>query len=94
MADENPSGWHFKKEVQLTHLLSTLTIAVGAVMYIGRIDQRIALVEATLAQQAQVQRDRDERQDRAASDAVSLVRGDIREVNSKLDRLIEKGRKP
>lgn len=37
--------WHLKKEVQLTHILSTVTILVSVVIYVGKIEQRLAILE-------------------------------------------------
>ena len=94
MSNHVPSRepWHIKREIQLGHILTTLTISVVAVMYVGKIDQRIALVESAQGQLNATQRDRDERQDRQSNESVSLLRNDLREVNGKLDRLIERGR--
>ena len=38
MDDEQTKGWHFKKEVQLGHLITTFTIAISAVVYINKIE--------------------------------------------------------
>jgi hypothetical protein len=78
--------WHFKREIQLGHIITTLTIAVSAVMYIGRQDQRIALIEQQLKQQAE----RDQRQDADAAHALRLVREDLRLLGDKLDRIYER----
>jgi len=86
MTPPQKETWHFKKEIQVSHLITTITIAVAAVVYAGKIEQRVALLEAAQVQQ----RERDERQDKATADAVALVRSDIQEVSRKLDRLIEK----
>ncbi len=37
--------WHLKKEVQLTHILSPVTILVSVVIYVGKIEQRLAILE-------------------------------------------------
>ena len=82
-------GWHLKKEVQLSHIITTLTIAAAAFLYIGKIEQRISIIESQVVAQYQ----RDERQDKAMAEAVELVRRQLDRMDSKLDRLVEKGAK-
>ena len=81
-------GWHLKKEIQLGHLVTTLTVAVSAVIYITKVEQRVALLEASMVQQ----HDRDERQDKASAESISLLRAQLEKIDSKLDRLLEKRR--
>jgi hypothetical protein len=78
--------WHFKREIQLGHIVTTLTIAVSVVMYVGKQDQRIALIEQQLKQQAE----RDQRQDTDAANALRLVREDLKALAEKLDRIYER----
>ena len=35
---ERPEAWHIKREVQLGHIITTITVAVGMVMYFGKIE--------------------------------------------------------
>lgn len=80
------AGWHIKKEIQLGHLLTTLTIAVSVILYISKLEQRIALIEA----QVSAQRDRDDRQDRTTGEAMSLLRAQLERMENKLDRVLER----
>lgn len=83
-----PRGaWHIRREVQLGHILTTLAIAGAATAYITKIDQRLALLE----QQTIQQRDRDDTQDRVTLERTSLVRVQLDRLETKLDRLIERG---
>lgn len=86
MIPEAPASWHFKREIQLGHIITTLTIAVSVVMYVGKQDQRIALIEQQLKQQ----QERDQRQDHEAANALRLVREDLRALAEKLDRIYER----
>jgi hypothetical protein len=81
--------WHVKREIQLGHIITTLTIAVSVVVYVGKQDQRIALIE----QQLNHQSERDQRQDVDASNALKVVREDIRGLGDKLDRLYERSKR-
>jgi hypothetical protein len=81
--------WHIKREIQLGHLITTLTVAVSAVVYIGKLEQRLALSE----QQHLVQRERDAQQDQAIREAATTLRQQLDRMDTKLDRLIERERK-
>lgn len=73
--EPNPERWHLKKEIQLGHLLTTFTVAVSCVIYVNKVEQRVAVVEA----QVEAQRE-----------GVTLLRGQLDKINDKLDRLIER----
>ncbi len=79
-------GWHLKKEIQFGHIITTLTVAVAAMFYFSKIEQRIALVEQQMTQQ----RDRDDRQDKAVAEAVNLLRQQLENMDKKLDRVLER----
>ena len=77
-----------KKEIQLGHIITTLTVAVSVVVYVNKLEQRIAIIETQIASQ----RDRDERQDKQTDEAMRLLRAQLEKMDAKLDRIIE-GRK-
>lgn len=79
-------GWHLKREIQLGHIITTLTVAVSVLAYLGKQEQRIVLIEQRLEQQ----RERDERQDRSAGEDKKLFVERLDRMDAKLDRLIER----
>jgi len=83
-----PAGWHLKREIQLGHLITTITVALSALGYIGSIEKRVALLETAIV----AQHERDERQDKLTSEAVGLLRGQLQRMDDKLDRLLESRR--
>ncbi len=90
-----PEGWHLDKKVPISIILALLAQGAGGIWYLGRIEARVTQLEhdtqITIAQQ----HDRDERQDRAMTEALALLRADMRDLSAKLDRLIERAsRKP
>ena len=85
----SPSTWHFKREIQLGHIITTLTIGVSVLLYVTKQDQRIALIEQQLHQQIE----RDQRQDQDGANALRLVREDLKELGVKLDRNFERGKR-
>jgi len=84
------AGWHLKKEIQLGHIITTLTVAMSAVIYTQKLEQRIAIMENQIV----TQRERDEKQDKATSDAINHVRAHLDRMEAKLDRLIEYKHRP
>jgi hypothetical protein len=77
--------WHVRKEVQLSHIITTLAIAIGAASYITTMDKRIALVEREVG----VLHENDEAQKAVNGDAVLQVRSQLDRINAKLDRILE-----
>lgn len=66
------------------HILTAIALAVGGFGAYGMLDKRIAVQEAN--QTAQVATDR--RQDETIADMKRTTREDLKEINSKLDRLL------
>ena len=78
------TGWHLKKEIQVGHLFTTITVAVSAVMYINTIEKRVAILEELQHQQLQ----RDERQDKTSAESMALIRAQLEKIDTKLDRML------
>lgn len=83
---KEPSGWHLKREIQVTHLISTILIAASVFMYVTKLEQRIAIIEA----QAVAQRERDSIQDARAQEMQKILTDRLDKIDNKLDRLIER----
>lgn len=79
-------GWHLKREIQLGHLITTLTISVSAMFYVAKLEQRIALLE----QLAVSQDKRDSTQDQHTNRSVELLHSQLEKMDAKLDRIIER----
>lgn len=82
---QNPR-WHLKREIQLGHIFTTLTVAFSVAWYVSKLEQRIVIVE----QQMTAQHDRDERQDRISSEALGLIRQQLDRLDSKIDRVLDR----
>ena len=39
-----PERWHLKKEIQVTHIVSTLMLVGAVFAYVSKIDQRLTIV--------------------------------------------------
>ena len=77
--------WHLDKKVNLSHMIATLMLAGAIFTWGSRIEQRIALVEASATRQAHV----DQAQDQEFRRYVVEMREDIRELSRKIDKLID-----
>lgn len=77
MSDQIQERWHLKKEIQLGHLITTFTVAISAVVYISKIEQRVAVVESQMITQRE---------------SSALLRAQLERMDAKLDRLIERDR--
>lgn len=85
MQKDEIGQWHLDKRVPITLILAILLQSAGFVWFIGKMDGRIIALEAA----GVAQKERDDRQDRAATDAASMIRSDLRDLGQKIDRLIE-----
>lgn len=79
-------AWHIKREIQVGHILTTITLAAAAFFYISAIERRIALVEASVV----AQKERDAMQDANSTQKFVEVSNQLGRVENKLDRLIER----
>ena len=74
-----PLGWHLKKEFNVGHLFTTLTLAIGLIAWGNKMDQRVTRME--MAQEAQ-------HEAVAISERSFTARLD--RIDDKLDRIIER----
>ena len=72
-----PERWHLKKEIQVTHVVSTLLLVGAVFAYVSKIDQRLTVVETQLI---------------AQRDAAAVQRAQLERMDAKLDRLIERSK--
>ena len=70
--------WHLKKEIQLGLLITTFAVAISAVLYINKIEQRLSVVETQVL---------------AQRESSALLRQQLERMDAKLDRLIERDHK-
>lgn len=44
---QSPEHWHLKREVSISHLLTTLALVVSALWWASGVEKRIAVLETT-----------------------------------------------
>ena len=81
--------WHLKKEIQLGHLITTATVAVSAILYIAKVEQRVAVIETQIV----AQHERDKVLEERNAEAMRVTREQLNRIDSKIDRLVENPRR-
>jgi hypothetical protein len=81
--------WHLDKKVPLSLIFAMLVQAVMVIVAVQDIKKDVEV----LKMQALSQHERDERQDKAATDSYTLIRSQLEKIDAKLDRLVEKYQK-
>ncbi len=82
-------GWHLDKKVPISIIVALLMQAAAGLWVIADIKKDVEL----LKDRSVVQRERDDRQDKVTAEALQMLRDQLKEMNAKLDRLIERGQK-
>ena len=75
--NEQPERWHLKKEIQITHVFTTLALVGAVYAYVQKVDQRLTIVETQLV---------------AQREASVIQRAQLERMDAKLDRLIERSK--
>ena len=83
---QTDTHWTLKKEVQISQVISIVVFALTGLLYITKMDQRIAIIEDKVL----AQKDRDDKQDARYSENMGHMNSQIDKIDSKLDRLIER----
>lgn len=75
--EKQPERWHLKREIQVTHVISTLLLLGAVFAYVQKVDQRLTIVETQLT---------------AQREASIIQRAQLERMDAKLDRLIERSK--
>lgn len=86
---KNDGSWHLDKRINVGHLLTTVVLAVSLFSWASVLEKRLAVLEEKALQQ----RINDDRQDVVVHQLSVTIRDELRDMNKKLDRLVEFGRK-
>ncbi|NVO06915.1 MAG: hypothetical protein HXX19_13760 [Rhodoferax sp.] len=86
--DRRAEQWHLDKKVPLGLIFAMLAQGAAVMMFIGDIKKDVEVLKA----QVSSQRDRDDHQDKAYSEAVQTLRQQLERMESKLDRLAERAK--
>ena len=87
--DETTGKWHLDKRVPISLIIAIIIQTMSFVWFFSKMDSRIASLESG----AITQKERDDRQDNNVKDGLNTLRADIKEIDRKIDRLIERGQR-
>ena len=87
MSDEDDSRWHLDKKVPVGIILTMFIQFLGGVWFMSKLESRILAIETAQTEQRQ----RDDRQDRAAGEAVALIRAQLDRIDANILQLIRDG---
>lgn len=83
-------SWHVKKEFSLSLILTVIVQVIAFVWFLATIREEIALIKADLV----VLHQRDTQITGDFQTIVRELKDSIKELNAKMDRVIERGSKP
>jgi hypothetical protein len=83
------TSWHLKKEINVSLIISVISIAVAIVLGYSDLKRDIALIQADQV----VLHQHDTQQGNDNERALGLIRQQYERLETKLDRLIERGQK-
>lgn len=84
-----PHGWHLKKEVNVSIIISLVGVAIACVTAYNDLKKDIELIKADTAELHQ----RDNQINTDMRDALRTMQEQFQRMDAKLDRLIERGQK-
>jgi Tfp pilus assembly protein PilO len=83
----NPDHWHLDKKVPVGIIITLFIQFLGGVWFMSKLESRVMALESIQAEQRQ----RDDRQDRATTEAVSIIRAQLDRIDSNILQLIRDG---
>ncbi len=83
-----PPVWRLDRKISLGHLITSLTVVVGLVLWGAELESRVAVAESS----APRQRLTDQRQDEDLLRLRQEIKEELTRINSKLDRYFLAGR--
>lgn len=84
--DRERRGWHLNKGLDLGHILVTLTMLAGFILWAMAQERRLTTVENGLKSEHDVNVGQDAERARQRDE----IRSDLKAINEKLDRLVER----
>ena len=83
MSDEH---WHLSRSISLSHMLTTVALVISGVVYVGDIDTKVEKQGIQIESlQKEVERQRDD-----TKQMFGQLRDDMKGIDQKLDKLIER----
>ena len=85
MSDPDRRGWHVQKGIDAIHVITTFVFIIGGFWFLAGQDKRISNLELS----AQYMQQNSGSQQQRTEKKLTELKSNLRDINSKLDRLIE-----
>lgn len=85
-------GFRLSREVSIADIVAVIGIGIPAMLWAGKMDARMSQVESAMMSTRAESSSKEVRQDEKLDSLRKEVKDDLREINRKLDRLIEQPR--
>ena len=83
MSDEH---WHLSRSISLSHMLTTVALVISGVIYVGDIDTKVEKQGVQIeSMQREISQQRDD-----TKEMFDTLRDDMKGIDKKLDRLIDR----
>ena len=86
------TGFRLSREISIADIVAVVGIGIPAMIWAGKMDTRIAQVEAAIVMARSEAISKDIRQDTERESLRKEVKEDLRDISRKLDKLIERVR--
>lgn len=83
-------NWKFDRTVTISLIISGMVTTMTIVWFLVNQDKRTTVVESSVAQHILAQREVDARQDAERTEIRKQQREDYKEINNKLDKIMER----
>ena len=90
-AEDKRAGFRLSREVSIADIVAVVVIGIPAFIWAGKMDTRIGQVEIAVIAARTEAASKALRQDTEREDLRKEVKEDLREINRKLDKIIENG---
>ncbi|EEG08233.1 hypothetical protein [Pseudogulbenkiania ferrooxidans] len=80
------AGWQFEKRINLGDILSSVALVGTLAVFMITLDKRVTVLEEKQTQQVAIDRQQDER----VKDLNNEVKGELKDISAKLDKLVER----
>ncbi|WP_156943135.1 hypothetical protein [Pseudogulbenkiania sp. MAI-1] len=80
------AGWQFEKRINLGDILSSVALVGTLAVFMITLDKRVTVLEEKQTQQVAIDRQQDER----VKDQNNEVKGELKDISAKLDKLVDR----
>ena len=92
MEVEEQKGFRLSRDVSIADIVAIVCIGLPVMLWAGKMDARLAQVEAAVISVKTEAMNADSRQNAERESLRKEIKDDLREISRKLDKLVERGK--